>query len=122
MEVTPLTIYLIGLIGKIDAFLAVTTGIGIATCIALFTLYSDAVVSDEKLKLYKHFKLVLIATAVSVFSLITIPSQKTLIAMYVIPTIASSQVVKEIPDVLLDFVKSYVNEELEETIIKVNTK
>ena len=120
MEVTPLTIYLIGLVGKIDAFLAVTTGIGIATCIALFTLYSDAVVTDEKLKLCKYFKLVLVATAVSVFSLITIPSQKTLIAMYVLPPIASSQVVKQIPDVLLDFVKSYVNEDLEKTNLKVH--
>ena len=122
MEVTPFTIYLIGLIDSLLHLLDALTGISAASTIIFAISYFSCDRSCDQKVWYRRLKYALVTTAIIIFSFVTIPTPKTLIAMYILPPIASSEVVKEIPDVLLDFVKSYVNEELEENNLKVQTK
>lgn len=109
MEISPLIIYVIGLVDKLQFVFLVLTIFG---AIGSFMFFSCGISDDEcdsDAKMFKSwFKRLLAATIFSLICAVAIPSSKTLIAMYVIPPIAKSEVVNEIPDVLMDFVKSYV--------------
>ena len=118
MEVTPLTIYLIGLIDSLLNLLGALMAVSVAVTIFFAITYFSCDRSCDQKVWFRRLKYASVTTAIIIFCLVTIPTPKTLIAMYILPPIASSQVVKEIPDVLLDFVKSYVNE----NNLKVQTK
>lgn len=109
MEISPLIIYVIGLVDKLQFIFPVLVIFG---TMVSFMLFSCSISDDEResdKKMFKSWcKRVLAVTIFSLVCSVAIPSSKTLIAMYVIPPIAKSEVVNEIPDVLLDFVKSYV--------------
>lgn len=108
MEITPLVIYLISLADRVNNLLLAI--IVISTICAPFALLASCEFcysEDLRLKWIKRF---LVAYIASIALFVIIPSSKTLIAMYVIPPIAKSQIVNEIPDVLMDFVKSYVGD------------
>ena len=111
MEISPLIIYVIGLVDKLQFVFIVLTIFG---AIGSFMFFSASISDDEyesDKKMFKSwFKRVLAVTIFSLVCSVAIPSSKTLIAMYVIPPIAKSEVVNEIPDVLMDFVKSYVGD------------
>ena len=109
MEISPLVIYVIGLVDKLQFVFLVLAIFGTIGSFMLFfsSIYDDVRESDKKM--FKSWcKRVLAVTIFSLVCSVAIPSSKTLIAMYVIPPIAKSEVVNEIPDVLMDFVKSYV--------------
>ena len=113
MEVSPLMIYIIGFIDKLQNSFELVLVFGLVTSplLLLATLNDDEDVPESfRTKMSRWFKCVFFVTIISGIGLITVPTSKTLIAMYVIPPIANSQVVKEIPGVLLDFVKSYVGD------------
>lgn len=109
MEISPLIIYVIGLVDKLRFIFLVLAIFG---TMGSFMLFSCNISDDEResdKKMFKSWcKRVLAVTIFSVICSVAIPSSKTLIAMYVIPPIAKSQIVNEIPDVLMDFVKSYI--------------
>lgn len=109
MEISPLIIYVIGLVDKLRFIFLVLAIFG---TMGSFMLFSCSISDDEResdKKMFKSWcKRVLAVTIFSVICSVAIPSSKTLIAMYVIPPIAKSQIVNEIPDVLMDFVKSYI--------------
>lgn len=109
MEISPLVIYVIGLVDKLRFVFLVLAIFG---TIGSFMFFSCSISDDEcdsDAKMFKSWcKRVLAVTIFSLVCSVAIPSSKTLIAMYVIPPIAKSEIVNEIPDVLMDFVKSYV--------------
>lgn len=109
MEISTLMIYIIG---SVDKLLFVFFVLAIAGTIGSIVLFANSISDDyfeSDKKIFKSWcKRILAVTIFSLICSIAIPSSKTLIAMYVIPPIAKSEVVNEIPDVLLDFVKSYV--------------
>ena len=109
MEISPLIIYVIGLVDKL---LFVFLVLAIAGTIGSIVLFANSISDDyfesDKKNFKSWFKRLLAVTIFSLICTVAIPSSKTLIAMYVIPPIAKSEVVNEIPDVLMDFVKSYV--------------
>ena len=108
MEITPLVIYLISLADRVNNLLLAI--IVISTLCAPFGLIASCELCySEDLRL-KWIKRLLVAYIACIAFFVIIPSSKTLIAMYVIPPIATSEVVNEIPDVLMDFVKSYVGD------------
>lgn len=111
MEISPLVIYVIGLVDKLRFVFLVLTIFG---TIGSFMFFSASISDDEyesDKKMFKSWcKRVLAVTIFSLVCSVAIPSSKTLIAMYVIPPIAKSEVMNEIPDVLMDFVKSYVGD------------
>ncbi len=111
MEISPLIIYVIGLVDKLQSVFIVLTIFGAIGSFMFFlaSISDDEYESDKKM-FKSWFKRVLAVTIFSLVCLVAIPSSKTLIAMYVIPPIAKSQIVNEIPDVLMDFVKSYVGD------------
>lgn len=110
MEISPLMIYIIGLVDKLQRMFETQIFLGLLAAPILFIL---SLAGDDRSEVvikrfYFWFRCTLIAIIISVVGLTSIPTSKTLIAMYVIPPVANSQVLKEIPDVLLDFVKAYV--------------
>ena len=111
MEISPLIIYVIGLVDKLRfVFLVLTIFGAIGSFMFFFFFISDDECDSDK-KMFKSWcKRVLAVTIFTLVCSVAIPSSKTLIAMYVIPPIAKSEVVNEIPDVLMDFVKSYVGD------------
>ena len=111
MEISPLIIYVIGLVDKLRFVFVVLTIFGTIGSFMFFTASVDNDECESDKKRFKSWcKRVLTVTIFSLICSVAIPSSKTLIAMYVIPPIAKSEVVNEIPDVLMDFVKSYVGD------------
>lgn len=110
MEISPLMIYIIGLVDKLQNLFETVLYLSffVSPLLLLFIFNKDGLPEVIRKNLSWSLKFVISAILISAIGLTTIPTSKTLIAMYVIPPIANSQVVHEIPDVLLDFVKAYV--------------
>ena len=111
MEISPLMIYVIGFVDKLEIFFESVLWLGFVAgpILLIGSIPDDDSPNVDRKKIASWFKCVFATMIISAICLVTIPTSKTLIAMYVIPPIANSQVVHEIPDVLLDFVKSYVS-------------
>ena len=110
MELNALTIYLISVadsireLASIIAFLVGTAGIGIAISYA-FDNGLDALIRRSKL-----LKIPSIIFSILLLIALLVPSQKTLIAMVVIPPVAKNEAVKELPTNVLEFVNSWLKE------------
>lgn len=110
MEITPLTIYLIevvGAVGELAKIIAVSLLIYSAFLIFTTIIATDGYMPKIR-EVAQGTKKLLIVSAICVLVSILAPSRTTLAAMYVIPMIANSAVVQELPKELVSLSKAYL--------------
>jgi heme/copper-type cytochrome/quinol oxidase subunit 2 len=109
MTITPGMIYLISLA---DSMIALFVIFIIISFISMFLIrdHSEATGRDGTNKLC----VCLLVLLFSIVSLVFIPSSKTLTAMYVIPTVVNNKEVQKLPENIIKFVNSYLENNKEE--------
>ena len=110
MEITPWTIYLIevvGAVGELAKIIAVVLMIYSAFLIFATVIATDGYMPKIR-EVAQGTKKLLIVSAICAFVSILAPSRTTLAAMYVIPMIANSEVVQQLPKELVALAKVYL--------------
>lgn len=112
--ITPFDIYLIGLMDSIGNLCSIGIVLGIIFCIACTVtgIVAQFDCAEEWVKASKKYAEIsfLVVVSVSIVGAL-LPSSKTLAAMYVMPSVIKSvqdsKQIQQIPQAVLDLIKSY---------------
>lgn len=101
------TIYLFGIIGNIRVMLV------FAVVISLFLGIGGLMVLDkgseeEQIVAAKYTKRSLIVMAVACILLTFLPSKEILAAMYIVPNIANSEFIQQVPPAMMDLLMQWI--------------
>ncbi len=124
--ITGFDIYMLGIVPGVHSFLKLVMVTSfVAVCLGLLTLFISVISDNEfsiKGPVVKQFTIKsLILMLFTAFIMALLPSQRVIAAMYVIPQLEQSQVIKNIPTILLKLENQYITK-LEQNTIKHATE
>lgn len=110
MEITPGFIYLVATLENANILLGLLmTAALMGTSLALFT-YLNTESKELGIKAFKYAKVFFISLVCALAIKTFLPSGKVLAAMYILPPIANSEAVQEIPSKLTDLAIEWLQE------------
>lgn len=113
MELNALTIYLLSIADSIRepalVIVALFTVIGVlGSCIAIPYAITNGL--DRLIRCSKLLKIPSIIFSIMLLIVLLVPSQKTLIAMMVVPPVVKNEAVKELPTNVVEFINIWLKE------------
>ena len=118
MQVTPLLIYSISLLDSVNALLRFLSLTGLVILFAYSVFCFMTYVEDKNIfnNIIKHLKIILITVIIILIINCVVPSQKTVVAMYVIPAIANNEKIQAIGNNSVDILKNLTEKWVKETL------